>query len=116
MTPIKLEKDPQGGYLVTQGNLDSGCLAPDEALGIIAHALYGDGSPHRFLKPWADTLPNLLPCSHCGNLDSVILSTDEESSFTQVICSAKASGCGSSGGFKSSIVQAIELWNSRVTA
>lgn len=57
MNPITLEKDREGGWLVTQGNLDSGCLSPDEALGIIAHALYGDGTPHRFLRPKATPPP-----------------------------------------------------------
>lgn len=117
MTPITLEEDREGGYKVTQGNLDSGCLAPDEALGIIAHALFGNGSPHRFLKPQAIPPPKLLPCPHCGNDDAFIINYCENSLFAQVICDASTKGgkkgCGSASGYRPSAEQAIQLWNKR---
>lgn len=117
MNPIKLKKDPQGGYLVTQGDLDSGCLAPDEALGIIAHALYGDGSPHRFLKPQAIPPPKLLPCPHCGREDSLKIKTDDITKYAQVICDASTrnnhKGCGSSSGYMRYQKEAVDAWNRR---
>ena len=111
MNIIKLQKDPEGGWLVTQGNLDSGCLSPDEALGIIAHALYGDGSPHRYLKPQAKMPPKLLPCPMCGSDADVIINQDDRQ--FQVICDARGKGCGSSSGFRKNELEAIELWNTR---
>ena len=84
MNTIKLEKDPEGGWLVTQGNLDSGCLTPDEALGIIARALYCDGSPHRFLKPEATPPPKLLPCPHCGKENSLVTEEASDADFFSV--------------------------------
>jgi len=114
MSPIKLEKDPEGGWIVTQVNLDSGCLAPDEALGIIAHALYGDGSPHRFLRPLQTTNTKLFPCPHCGNDSSLVTEKASDCDFFRIICDAsKGKGCGSSAGYKTSEREAIELWNTR---
>jgi hypothetical protein len=108
MTPITLKKDPEGGYLVTQGNLDSGCLAPDEALGIIAHALYGDGSPHRFLRPQATPPPK--PCPHCGaNVSEV----SEYEGHYMVICRFDLGGCGACSGARESEHEALAVWNKR---
>lgn len=49
MTPITISKCSNGGYFVSQGDRVADRLGPDEALGVVAHALFGDGSAHRFL-------------------------------------------------------------------
>lgn len=49
MTPITISKCSNGGYFVSQGDKVADRLGPDEALGVVAHALFGDGSEHRFL-------------------------------------------------------------------
>lgn len=115
MKPLTLTKNESGSFAVTAEGLDSGELAPDEALGVIAHAIYGDGTPHRFLKPQAIPPPELLPCPHCGKKDALVFDKDERTGYTRVICDAGRShkGCGSASGYKYAQTEALELWNSR---
>lgn len=44
MTPITISKCSNGGYFVSQGDKVADRLCLDEALGVVAHALFGDGS------------------------------------------------------------------------
>lgn len=53
MKPLMLSKDDAtGAFRVTTDGLDTGDLTPDEAIGVLAYAIYGSGeTTHRFLKP-----------------------------------------------------------------
>lgn len=60
----------------------------------------------------------LLPCPFCGESNSATIDEEDnidlsENSYYSVVCNYRKGGCGSSSGYKETIEEAVELWNTR---
>jgi hypothetical protein len=52
MLKIELFQTAEPGFTVIVGDRFADGLCPDEALGVVASALFGSGAPHPYLKTY----------------------------------------------------------------